>query len=96
MTTNRLSLAPTSNSALLARIVPAFVLACLAAICHAAASPWRFVSGGGMLRLLRSPRKLCCILMVVLNLTLDVVPPDLHAGLYPEDETPIPLPSFDR
>jgi hypothetical protein len=34
--------------------------------------------------------------MVVLNLTLDVAPPDLYAGLYPEDETPIPLPSFDR
>jgi hypothetical protein len=58
MTTNCLSLAPRSSSALLAKLVPALAAASLAMACTVLSSPWRFVASGGLLRLLRCRNKL--------------------------------------
>jgi hypothetical protein len=58
MTTNSLSLAPRSSSALLAKLVPALAAASLAIACAVLSSPWHFVASGGVLRLLRCQNKL--------------------------------------
>lgn len=76
MSTNRFSHAHRSTASLVARLLPGLVSAGQAALWHAVTSPWRFLTSGGLRRLLRSRKKARHVGYTTLHLVLASQPPE--------------------